>query len=283
MSTHRAHLHDGTEIEVLAQGDGPVVLLPVRSEPFDTATAESMRAWGADPEIGPRLIAGLSQGFRVLAADYEGHRMANPAPETLTADAAAADVLAIADAAGADRFALYGYSWLALAALQVAIRTDRMWALAMGGFPPMDGPYAEMLAVTRAAHAMATAPRPEVEPVAPQPGDWESVPVSASGDQTRQFVTLYESLEGFDDTRAASGLAIPRLCFAGAEDTITYGAAWGNTVVRIGEPLERHRTELVAGGWDVRILPGLDHMSAMASAAVLPILSEWLARVSPAR
>jgi hypothetical protein len=30
----------------------------------------------------------------------------------LTADAVAADLLAIADAVGADRFAYYGYSWL---------------------------------------------------------------------------------------------------------------------------------------------------------------------------
>src|SRR5439155_24481789 len=116
-----------------------------------------MRAWGADPDIGPTLIGGLSPAFRVVAADYEAHRLANPAPSTLTPDNVAADLLAIADAAGAERFAWYGYSWLALVGLQLALRTDRLRALVMGGFPPIDGPYAPMLAVTRAAHAMATA------------------------------------------------------------------------------------------------------------------------------
>ena len=36
-------------------------------------------------------------------------------------------------------------------------------------------------------------------------------------------------------------------------------------------------------GWTVRVLPGLDHMSAMRSAVVLPLLWEWLESVSPAR
>jgi len=35
------------------------------------------------------------------------------------------------------------------------LATDRLEALAMGGFPPREGPYGSMLAVTRAAHAMS--------------------------------------------------------------------------------------------------------------------------------
>ena len=144
----QATLHDGSRIPVAIAGDGPAVVLPVRHEPYDAPTAASMRAWGGDPDVGPALIAGPESRFRVIAADYEGHRMANPAPDTLTPDALAADALAIADAAGARTFAWYGYSWLALTGLQVALRTDRLWALAMGGYPPLDGPYAAMLDVT---------------------------------------------------------------------------------------------------------------------------------------
>ena len=168
-----------------------------------------MRAWGGDPDVGPTLIDGLASRFRVIAADYEGHRMANPAPDTLTPDALAADVLAIADAAGAGTFAWYGYSWLALTGLQVALRTDRLWALAMGGYPPLDGPYAAMLDVTRAAHALSVAaaatPPVEVdEPTEVTPGDWDSVQVRTSEAQTGQFVTMYEALATFDD-RPRSG------------------------------------------------------------------------------
>ena len=43
----------------------------------------------------------------------------------------------------------------------------------MGGYPPVDGPYAEMLQVTRAAHEMAVAQ--QESPVA-EPADGEPYP-----------------------------------------------------------------------------------------------------------
>src|SRR5690349_6188103 len=151
-----ARLHDGSPLEVTVLGDGPAVVLPVSMIVREGAEAEQMRAWGADPNVGPTIAAGLADaGFRVIAADYEGHLAEHPKPVTLTASAVATDLLAVADAAGAHRFAYYGYSWLALAGLQLAIRTDRLTALAMGGFPPLGGPYAPMLTVTRASYRMA--------------------------------------------------------------------------------------------------------------------------------
>jgi pimeloyl-ACP methyl ester carboxylesterase len=282
MSTLTATLHDGSSIPLQVTGAGPAVLLPVRVEPFDDETAATMRAWGADPALGRTLVDGLAPRFRVIAADYEGHRMAHPAAGTLTPDAIAADVLSIADAAGADTFAWYGYSWLALAGLQVAIRTDRLWALAMGGFPPLGGPYPEMLLVTRAAHAASVAaagsePAPDV---VVEPGDWDAATIRTSEAQTGQFVTMYQALVGFDEQAALARVACPRLAFAGDADRIEYGPLWGDTVVRIGEPLAEHRAELEAAGWEVRVLPGLDHLSAMASGTVLPILTEWFGRLA---
>jgi pimeloyl-ACP methyl ester carboxylesterase len=276
-----ASLSDGSRILVTVTGSGPAILLPVRTAPFDERTAATLRAWGGDPDLGPALVAALAPDFTVVAADYEGHRMATPARRGLTPDALAADLLALADAGGADRFAYYGYSWLALAGLQLAVRTDRLWALALGGYPPIDGPYAAMLAVTRAAHekALAPAPPPPIEAV--EPGDWDSAGVGAGPEVTRQFVTLYEHLQDFDDRKAALRLPIPRLAFAGAEDDIEYGEGWGDTVVRIAEPLARDRGELEAAGWTVQLLPGLDHLSAMQSAAVLPVLRPWLLRHRP--
>ena len=280
-----ATLHDGSTIPIAVAGHGPAVVLPVRDEPYGEPTTASMRAWGGDPDVGPTLIDGLAPLFRVIAADYEGHRMANPAPDTLTPDALAADALAIADAAGARTFAWYGYSWLALTGLQLALRTDRLWALAMGGYPPLDGPYAAMLEVTRAAHAMsvAAAAGPPVEAVEVTPGDWDTVQVRTSEAQTQQFVTMYEALAAFDDRAALGRLTIPRLAFAGDQDTIEYGPAWGDTIVRIAEPMAANKAALEAAGWTVRVLPGLDHMSAMRGDVVLPLLREWLEAASPAR
>jgi pimeloyl-ACP methyl ester carboxylesterase len=278
---HEARLHDGSAIEVQVHGEGPALLLPVNPRPVEGPEAEVLRRWGNDPALGRSLVDGLKDAFRVLAFDYEGHVLANPKPDTLVPDNLASDFLAVADSAGADRFAWYGYSWLALSGLQLAIRTDRVSALVMGGYPPIDGPYAEMLAVTTATHRLATEPRDRAAPAtaaeaAPDELDWSSVEVTLSEAQTRQFVTLYTALRGFDDRAAQARLACPRLCFAGSADEVDYGERWGGVRVRIARPLLERRAELEGYGWDVRVLDGLDHTQAMQAASVLPILRPWL-------
>jgi pimeloyl-ACP methyl ester carboxylesterase len=282
-----ARLHDATTIAVEVHGRGPTVLLPVNPRPVEGAQAEEMRRWGADPALGRSLIDGLSDVFRVVAFDYEGHLLQVPKPDTLTPANVASDLLAVADAADAGRFAYYGYSWLALAGLQLAIRTDRLAALVMGGFPPIGGPYAQMLAVTTATHAMAssasapsTAPTSQASAEPPdEPAgepDWSQVEVSLTEAQTRQFVTLYQALQGFDDLAAQAQLGCPRLCFVGSADEIDYGERWGGVQVSMASPVIDRRAELEALGWQVRVLEGLDHTQAMQAAQVVPILRPWL-------
>ncbi|MFG2043524.1 alpha/beta fold hydrolase [Dactylosporangium sp. NPDC048998] len=288
MTAAEVRLHDGDTIAVEVRGEGPAVLLPVNPRPVEGPQADEMRRWGADPALGRTLVDGLSDAFRVVAFDYEGHLLRAPKPGTLTPDNVAADVLAVADAAGAGRFAYYGYSWLALAGLQLAVRTDRLTALAMGGYPPLGGPYAEMLKVTAAAHAAATAnaaapPRPRAEPPVEAPvapsgePDWSQAEMTLSEAQTGQFVTLYEALRDFDERAALARIGCPRLCFAGSADEIDYEERWGGVRVNMTGPLVDRRAELEALGWRVRVLDGLDHMGAMQAAAVLPILRPWLA------
>jgi pimeloyl-ACP methyl ester carboxylesterase len=275
-----ARLHDGSAIEVQVHGQGPALLLPVNPRPVQGPQAEELRRWGNDPALGRSLIDGLKDAFRVVAFDYEGHVLATPKPDTLVPDDLARDFLAVADAADAERFAWYGYSWLAVAGLQLATRTDRVSALVMGGFPPIDGPYTEYLRVTTATHRMAAEPRdpaaPASAPAAPDELDWSSVEVTLSEAQTRQFVTLYQALQGFDDRAAQTRLACPRLCFAGSADDIDYGERWGGVRVRVAAPLLERRTELERYGWEVRVLDGLDHTQAMQATNVLPILRPWL-------
>ncbi|MHA6668393.1 alpha/beta fold hydrolase [Homoserinimonas sp. A447] len=278
MASVRATLHDGSLIDVVVRGEGPAVLIPTRTTPVEPETAEKMRAWGAEPDAGEVVADGLADsGFRVITADLEAHRMAHPAERTLTPDALSNDLLSIADAGGAGQFAYAGYSWLGLCGLQLALRTQRLWALVMGGYPPVDGPYREMLAVTRAAHALSTAPKqPGNDQVAVEPGDWDSVQIQTDAAQTGQFVTLYEALQGFDDNEAARGLTVPRLAYAGADDEIAYGANWGDVTVRIAAPLLEHRAQLEAEGWSVELFPDRDHLTAMHSDVVLPLLRTWL-------
>ncbi|GCE21627.1 hypothetical protein KDK_54270 [Dictyobacter kobayashii] len=214
-------LHDGSTIEIEVTGTGPTLLLPVNPRPVEGPQADEMRKYGVDPALGQSLIKGLSDTFRVVAFNYEGQVLSAPKPETLTPANIVSDLLAVADSVGADRFAYYGYSWLALIGLQLATRTDRLSALIMGGFPPLDGPYKEMLRVTTATYEIACAPQAE-----PQQDDDEWSSVALSQDQTRQFVTLYEALQSFDDRAAQPQITCPRLCFVGSADEIHYGPKW---------------------------------------------------------
>jgi pimeloyl-ACP methyl ester carboxylesterase len=275
-----ARLHDGSTIQVQVHGQGPALLVPVNPRPVEGSQADELRRWGNDPALGRSLIDGLKDTFRVVAFDYEGHVLQVPKPATLTPDNLAGDFLAVADAAGTERFAWYGYSWLAVGGLQLALRSDRVAALVMGGWPPIDGPYAEMLRVTSAAHRMATEPRdpaaPASAPAASEEPDWSQVELTLSEAQTRQFATLYQALRGFDDRAAQARLACPRLCFAGSADDIEYPERWGGVRVHTAAPLLERRAELETYGWEVRVLDGLDHTQAMQAAAVLPILRPFL-------
>jgi pimeloyl-ACP methyl ester carboxylesterase len=125
------------------------------------------------------------------------------------------DLLAVADAAGADRFAYYGYSWLALAGLQLAVRTDRLTALVMGGFPPLEGPYAQMLQVSIATHQLAvSAPSTASSPPPAEPSDepdWSQVEMTLSETQTRQFVTLGAGAGGTGPPQAMQAAHVLRI------------------------------------------------------------------------
>jgi pimeloyl-ACP methyl ester carboxylesterase len=266
-----AQLHDGSTLEIEIHGKGPALLLPVNPTPIEGPQADELRKYGADPVLGRSLIGGVSDVFRVVAFDYEGHVLRTPKPTTLTPDNVVADLLAIADAAQADRFAYYGYSWLGMIGLQLAIRTPRLEALTMGGFPPIDGPYAEMLRVTTAAYQMAGGAQPA------EADEWSTAGMSKG--QTQQFVTLYQALQGFDDHTAQAQITCPRLCFVGSADEIQYGENWGNVFVSLAGPIVRERAQLEALGWEVRVLSGLDHMQAMQAAQVVPLLRSMADRI----
>jgi pimeloyl-ACP methyl ester carboxylesterase len=271
-------LHDGSGIEIEVRGAGPNLLVAVNPTPVEGPQAEELRRWGADPALGRSLIDGLADVARVVAFDYEGHVLSRPMPDTLTPANIVADILTVADAAGADRFAFYGYSWLGMLGLQLVLSTDRVRGLAMGGFPPIDGPYVEMLRVTRTGYELAIGARTSG-------GEDEWASARLEPEQQRQFVTLYLSLQGFDDRAALTRIPrdVERLCFVGAHDDIRYGPTWGDVLVSFSGPVARGRTQLEALGWEVHILDGLDHTGAMQAATVLPLLRTWIGRIAAGR
>jgi len=275
MKNVSATLHDNSVIDITIDGSGPAILLPVNPIPLEGADAEAKRQWGMDPALGHNLIEGLKDAFTVIAYDYEGHRMVHPAPDSLTPDNIAHDFLAIADAANAKKFAYYGYSWLALSGLQLGIRTDRLWALVMGAYPPIDGPYKEMLSVTKAAHDMAVHPEAHESDKDPD-SVWDNADFTISANQTKQFFTLYNNLQNFDDRAVQGKFTYPGLCFAGSNDIQEYSERWGNATVDMATPLIKNKKDLEASGWDLQILEGLDHMTGMQPMNVLPVIRPWL-------
>ena len=273
--TTSTRLHDGSIIDIEVSGSGPNLLLPVNPIPIEGDQAEAMRQWGADPALGRNLIDGLNDVARVIAFDYEGHVMAHPKPETLRPKNLTRDFLAVADAAQAETFAYYGYSWLGLSGLQLAVATPRLTGLALGGWPPIDAPYKAMLTVTTAGWQLATGKRQSQ-------GEDVWADASLPPDQAKQFLTLYQSIQDFDD-RAAEA-AIPRdtekVAIVGEKDEIQYGPTWGDVFVSLAAPTIEARDELTERGWDVHVLDGLDHTTAMLPNAVLPILHAWLERIA---
>jgi pimeloyl-ACP methyl ester carboxylesterase len=207
-------------------GSGPTVLA------FDRAPA--------------RYYEALATHYRVVVIDYPPRDTSPAAVDSYTADRVCHDILAIADAAGADRFAWYGFSFGAVVGLQLASRTNRLTALACGGWPPLGGQYRETLAATEAAAA-------------------------ARGD-SRLFVTYYRSLQNWPEREAIARLTCPRFVFAGSRDQFV---ADGQSI-RIGALVSEHRRELERLGWSVRLIEGFGHELGGRPEVVIPLVREFL-------
>ncbi|WP_025027471.1 alpha/beta fold hydrolase [Caldalkalibacillus mannanilyticus] len=259
------------------------IMLPVAKESVYGKEADNLKLWGVDPELGKHFIEGLVDKFQILYFDYEGHRLQHPNPENLTPDNIVKDLLTIADEMNIKKFSYYGYSWLALVGLQLAIRTDRLESLIMGGFPPIEGPYKEMMIVTKKTYdqALNNQNSPDIdeqEPINPDKVDWDNIQVKIETNQTKQFVTMYENLMEFNDREIQHKLDIPRVVFAGEKDTIVYGENFGSVTVDIVGILQKNKQKLEHFGWDVEIVKGndMDHTKAMQPITVLSLIKPWL-------
>ena len=214
----------GVFYEVQGQGAPLLVGLPLM--------ASFTQIFGS--ELQPVLdgyLDRLTDRYRVLRVDYPsigGSR--DIAPEALTADRVCADLLAVASAAGFERFAYWGYSWGAAVGLQLAARTDRLTALVLGGWPPLGAPYDSILQATRLK-------QPDPEP--------SSTKVLRSKDQYRQWETFYASLRGWPEAESVTRIRCPTMVFFGGDgDLVEAGIP-----VRIASIIRAHRATLEAQGF----------------------------------
>jgi pimeloyl-ACP methyl ester carboxylesterase len=252
MTRAKAIAHDGTEIEYRVLGEGTSYVFLGYGGPS-----------ALDPAGQKPWIEGLGQNFRLIVIDYPGE----PKMYTLTPAAVARDYLAIADAAGADRFAYYGFSWGAVSGLQLALRTNRLTGFIAGGFPMIDGPYAEMLRLATAVEQGPIELYGEQLPHMPEYG--------------RQYRTYYEGLRSFSDRAIQGQVRCPRLNFVGTADDVTLN---GEILTRLGHTIAEHRAELEQFGWEVRLLEGMGHIGENGAArpeVAVPLVCDWLKRRVP--
>lgn len=205
---------------------------------------------------GPALVVFDRQPsgyYDPLMDRYRVVVIANPATDnspgsiaSLTADRVCADVLAVADRAGVERFAWFGFSFGSVVGLQLASRTDRLSALVCGGWPPLGGPYAETLAYTEDEAAQG---------------------------RTTPALTFYRSIGSWPEREAVSKLTCPRMAFAGSKDEFVAGK---NHRIRIGPLIAEHRAELERMGWVVQIIDGYGHELGERPEVVMPIVGRFL-------
>ena len=198
----------------------------------------------------------LTDRYRVLLIDYPSiGRSRDIAPADLTADRVCADLLGVADAAGAKRFAYWGYSWSGAVGLQLAHRTDRLSALVIGGWPPLGAPYGEILAVSRARAAA-----PALSPVLRTP------------EQYAQWPAYYASMIDWPERAAVEAIRCPRMAIFGGDGDLDEDG----TPIRIASINRAHRDELEAIGWTVAEIAGQGHEVAMRPELIVPPVRAFL-------
>ena len=256
--------HDGSEIYFEVQGTGEKFLFlgPGTAAPR-AASIQGMQMPEEMLEILGKAkeayIEELGKHYRLIFIDYPG---SEPKMYTLTPGAVARDYLAIADAAGANEFAYAGFSWGCVTGLQLALRSDRMKALACGGFPVIDGIYDDMRLATKTGSEGAYS--------------LYGMPPTYYPESGRQFLTYYEGLSSFNDRAIQGELKIPHLSWIGDQDQPTLN---GKNLTHMGQVIINTKDELEAFGWDVQILPGYNHLDGGAPGVQIPVIKNWLLKV----
>lgn len=244
----------GVYYEVHGNEGPPLVLgFPIFASMADILGSEAKA-------IRDGFLAGLTDRYRVLLLDYPSiGRSEELPPSKLSVERVCHDLLAVADEAGFERFSYWGYSWGGCVGYQLAVRTERVSALAMGGWPPLGGQYDAMLAASR---EQKDNPPPEAQVVLRSPA------------QYAQWETFYASLQLFDDDNASKSLSIPRLAYAGADGDTTAGSY----TIQNASILRDKQAELEARGWQVQLIEGAAHEDGLNPSKILPIVRPFLDR-----
>jgi pimeloyl-ACP methyl ester carboxylesterase len=246
---------DGARIAYETFGAGPTVILL-------HGGGQTKAAW-----IGPGYPARLADRFQVVAMDVRGNGESDGPrdPAAYAPERICADVLAVADAAGAQRFALVGYSmggnmgrYLAAA----SPRVERFALIGVGFGPGASGAFRERLEAMLAPFA----------PVLAAPDDPAAVDAMPAAQQaqwrdprTGPLVPLFRALMDYPPLEPED-LPCPTLWLVGG----------GNEVGALAE-VERLGDRLPATTVRVEIVGALDHAGELTAIdEMLPPLERFL-------
>jgi len=218
--------------------------------PFMASHAE---VFGAEAGAArDRFVAGLIDRYCVLLADYPSiGRSATIPPAQLTIDRVCSDMLAVADAAGFDRFAWWGATFGAVTGMALAARSDRVTALLSAGWSPLGTPYPAMVEAALAQlHDPPAHARVMLRDLA----------------QYAQWSTFYSSLGAGWEEGTVPRIRCPRAVIYGehAESSV------GDCALPIAATVRARRADLVRRGWRVVELPGADASLVLQPEPLVP-------------
>jgi len=242
-----AETEDGVRIHyrLLGKRGAPTVWV---GYPWTEGWNDVMEEMGAERDgdkATEALVDALSQRYQVLHVDYPRGTgdSTGPLPDDLKAATVAGDYVAVADAAGVDRFVAFGYSWSAGFGIHVASRTKRCAGLIIGGWPVLDGPHEQIVGLS-AANAQAL-----------PPGRAKRV----MGSNVNYYQDIIDS---HWDAEAAVAYMADRAgllyLFVGSEDD---GVPGMGIKLPIADPIIEHKARLEQSGWRVDVIDSYDHMT----------------------
>jgi len=189
------------------------------------------------------LLARLPAGYRGLAYDVRGRGSTTGPDSSYAIEALAADLLAFATAAGADRFHLVGHSLGGAIAMQAALDApDRVRSLAAIGPAWVDGAPAaynlpdRQIALKNDAAFFAAALKP-LAPTVPDDDFWTRLVREGHEQGIEATLRNLEALAAWRPGDRLAAIRSPTLVIAGALDPLTGGATAQRAAEALGTPL----------------------------------------------
>ena len=229
---------DGASLAYTVSGSGAGLLVPwCNVDWHDTAYVDTL----ADSFT---VVVAAPRGYASSTWLDDGSYRASQLPE---------DLLAVCDAAGLDRFSLFGYSLTAAVSVRLAATSDRVAAVVAGGFPL----FADLSKVLADVRERTGAP-----------DEAQERELSAQlGFDVRAARTFYEDLSALPPGALVDDLSCPLFTFWGSNDEVIDGF----------EGIGHLESGLRDRGIEHRVVPGTDHSATLLSLApLLPELIAWL-------